>query len=206
MLQTRKNIENEINNLLLSKSNDESYIEIKRRMSIKKEVVKWLSKQHIKYHLTITFPKFTDEVWTRRLLNTFIRNLNRAIYKKRFSENKSCLKGFVIRERSAKMMTDHYHILLSDHGWLPTADKMEHLIDKQVKFLKTDLKTGQKKKYYIQDCLLQNYYNHGDDGLENYVSKQFEFLLIDIQKIKDSIGLLGFGEVAFGRDQFTTHH
>lgn len=206
MLQTRKNIENEINSLLLSKFNNESYTEIKRRMFIKKEVVKWLSKQNIKYHLTITFPKFTDEKWTRRLLNTLIKNLNRAIYKKRFSEGKSCLKGFAIRERSKKMMTDHYHILFSDNAWLPKTDKMEHLIDKQVRFLKTDLKTGKKKKYYIQDYLLQNYYNHGDDGLENYVSKQFEYLSIDIQKIKDSIGPLGFGDVVFGRVQFIASH
>ena len=94
-----------IDESLLDKYIKDNNVVMIERMKVKEEIVEWLSKSNTKYHLTITFPKFTDEVWTRRLLNTFIKNLNRSIYKKRFSESRSCIKGFVVRERSTEMMT-----------------------------------------------------------------------------------------------------
>lgn len=191
---------------LLDKYIKDNNVVMIEKMKAKQVLSEWMSKSNTKYQLTITFPKFTDEVWTRRLLNTLIKNLNRSIYKKRFSESKSCIKGFAIRERKKEMMTDHYHILFVDDGWLPDEERMKHLIDKHVNLLKIDPKTGKRRKHYIADAFLQNYYNLGDDDLEIYLSKQFEFLSVDIQQALDSIAVLDFGDVAFGRDTFTTYH
>ena len=100
------------------------------------------------------------------------------------------------------MNTDHYHILMVDDGWLPDYSRMDSLISKQVKYLHNSLNKRPIKKNFISSHLLQNYYNDGNNGLENYLLKQIDYRPNSIQKVIDSIGTLGVGNVSFGRERF----
>lgn len=173
-----------------------------QRYSFKEEVVKWLSGFETKYHLTITFPKYMDEKWSRKLLNQFLTHLNRKTYKNRYNRGESFINGFAIREKTYGMGNDHYHILLHENKWLPERDEMTAFLNKQIKYFRSNYERGLIKKQYINDYYLQDYRNEGDDSLENYLSKKFEFLSVPLQEAYDSIGVLGVNGVDFGREKF----
>lgn len=168
------------------------------REEIKSQHVKWLASFDTKHHLTLTFPKDTNEYWTRRLLNQTIRHLNRSIYKGRYRRGESYLNGFAIRERTFAMNTDHYHILIHEGTYVPEREVLNHIMRKQVEYTKGHSIKGFKKKNYLADHYLQPYINEGKDRLENYLLKQFEFLSHPLQKAYDAIGILGPDEVSFG--------
>jgi hypothetical protein len=173
-----------------------------QRYSSKEEIVKWLSGFNTKYHLTLTFPKHMDEKWSRKLLNQSLAHLNRKTFKNRYGRGESFISGFAIREKTYGMNNDHYHILLHENKWLPERDEMTAFLNKQVKYFRSDHERGVMKKQYIYDYYLQDYYNEGDDGLENYLSKKFEFLSVPLQEGYDSIGTLDKNGVVFGREEF----
>lgn len=155
-----------------------------------------LSSMNTKYHLTITFPMHTSLRNCEALLNRLVLNLNRAIYKKRYDKGKSFIQGVAVREHTFAMNTDHYHILLVDDGYLPDYERMNTLIEKQLRLLGND-SLHTKKKNYITRYRLQNYFNNGDDRLEGYVTKQFEGSVGGLRKTDGAVGLLGGGSVMF---------
>lgn len=172
------------------------------RQQIKQTLAVWLDTSDTKYHLTISFPLGTNEIKTKEVLNLLIKHLNRSIYKKRYDRGQSFINGFAIREPTPSMNTDHYHILMVDDGWLPDYNRMDSLINKHVKYLHNSLNKRPIKKNYISSHLLQEYYNDGNNGLENYLLKQIDYRPNSIQKTTDSIGTLGVGNVLFGRERF----
>lgn len=175
---------------------------IDNRFRLKDKLVNWLDLLDTKYHLTISFPLGTNEIKTKEVLNLLIKHLNRSIYKKRYDRGQSFINGFAIREPTPSMNTDHYHILMVDDGWLPDYSRMDSLIGKQVKYLHNSLNKRPIKKNFISSHLLQEYYNDGNNGLENYLLKQIDYRPNPIQKVTDSIGTLGVGNVLFGRERF----
>lgn len=172
-----------------------------QREEIKSQCVRWLARFDTKYHLTLNFPKDTNEYWTRRLLNQSLKHLNRSIYKDRYSRGESYLEGFAVRERTFAMNTDHYHILIHDGPFVPGALAIENRMRKQVEYTKRNSIRGLRKNH-LAGYKLQPYINEGNDGLENYLTKQFEWLSNPVQKAHDAIGILGSGEVMFGRFSF----
>lgn len=175
---------------------------IDNRFRLKDKLVNWLDSLDTKYHLTISFPLGTNEIKTKEVLNLLIKHLNRSIYKKRYDRGQSFINGFAIREPTPSMNTDHYHILMVDDGWLPDYKRMDSLISKQVKYLQSRPTERVVKRNFISSHLLQDYYNKGNNGLENYLLKQIDYRSNSIQKVNDSIGTLGKGNVLFGRERF----
>jgi len=175
---------------------------IKDRYITKEEIVKWLSLLNIKYHLTLSMREETSESQCRNLLNEALKHLNRRIYKGRYLKGKSNLEGLAIREDTLGYNTEHYHLLILHGDWVPEYDRMNHLVRGQVMYFDHDQVRKINKKNRITSYKLQKYFNEGDDGLESYLTKQFEFLSNPFQKAFDSIGILGNGKVAFGREFF----
>lgn len=140
-------------------------------INIRDAMIDWLIGNNTRYHLTLTLTRFTPEPVCASQLNKLIKHLNRAIYKRRFKDGLSFIKGFVVQERSTAMHTHHFHILISDDEWLPKRERFEHLIDKHVSYLKRN-----SGRYCIAHYLLQDYYNDGSNKLEHYLTKQFEFV------------------------------
>lgn len=150
------------------------------------------------FHLTLSFPYSTSEVRTRHLLNTFLKHLNRRIFKHQYDEGYKYIDGFVIREYTYGMETDHFHILMAEINRLPDYDRMKQLIQQQVDYLKPTKTDLWSKKNYIKDFLLQDYINDGTNALENYLTKQFDWKSSSLEQVVDSIGTLGPDDVAFG--------
>lgn len=175
---------------------------IKLRYTTKEEIVNWLSSLNIKYHLTLAMRESTSEVQCRNLLNETLKHLNRRIYKGRYSRGESYLKGFAIREDTLGYDTEHYHLLILHGDWVPEYDRMNQLVRDQVMYFDHDQERKINKKGRITSYQLQKYFNKGDDGLESYLTKQFEFLSSPLQRGFDAIGILGPGKVSFGRETF----
>ena len=96
------------------------------------------------------------------------------------------------------MASDHYHIMMVDReGWLPEPDRMNDLVGKQIRYVNRG-----SPRNIIKDYRLQDYYNEGNDGLENYITKQFDYPDYPWDKVHDSIGLLSHEQVLFGRLKF----
>ncbi|MDP2716493.1 hypothetical protein [Rheinheimera sp.] len=133
-------------------------------------MIDWLLTNNTRYHLTVTFTRFTPEPVCVSRLNKLIKQLNRAIYKRRFKQGLSFLKGFAVQEYTTAMQTYHFHILIADDDWLPKHERFEQLLNKQLDYLKR-----YNSQYYIAHYLLQDYYNDGTNKLEWYLTKQFEF-------------------------------
>lgn len=176
-------------------------VEIERNDN-RKEVVKWLASQNTRYHLTITFIEETSEEWNRKLLNKLLKQMNRNIYKSRYIKGQNYIKGLAIREATRGFNTDHYHLMLMDHEWMPEFHRMNELIGKHINYFGYNEQNKHCKRNFISTYKLQDYYNLGNDGLENYLTKNFEFLCKPVQECIDSIGTLTGGDVIFGRDRF----
>lgn len=194
--------EHQINEQIERKINLETKKANLHRQQIKQTLAVWLDTSDTKYHLTLSFPVGTNEIKTKELLNQLIKHLNRSIYKKRYDTGQSYIEGFAIREPTPSMNTDHYHILMVDDGWLPDYKRMDSLISKQVEYLQSRPTERVVKRNFISSHLLQEYYNKGNNGLENYLLKQIDYRSNSIQKVNDSIGTLGKGNVLFGRERF----
>lgn len=175
---------------------------IQLRYRTKEEIVKWLSSFNIKYHLTLSMREETSEVHARKLLNEILKHLNRRIYKGRYERGESSLKGFAVREDTWGYNTEHYHLLILHGVWVPEYDRMDQLVRGQEIYFDHDRVRKINKKNRITSYELQKYFNEGDDGLERYLTKQFEFLSSSLQRGFDAIGLLGPGKVSFGRETF----
>lgn len=143
-----------------------------------------------RYHITLTLTKFTPEKVGRKLLNLLLKQLNRVIYRKRYSDGKSFLTGVVVQEYSHCMETIHFHGLIEDEPYLPDLLRFDELVGKQIRDIRRS-----NPKYYITDHLVQEYVNDGDDKLERYLTKQFEFRG---NRSLNNIGLLTCDDVIFG--------
>jgi hypothetical protein len=163
----------------------------------------YLSELNTKYHLTIDTNQYCDEESAGDLLNVFLKELNRAIYKGRYGKKYNSIKGFAVREHTyQKKCSFHYHILLAadsnafDDGYdLPSFDQMNELITKIVSKFRSRAKDNKPKKNYIDDFLLQDYYV---DSLEDYLTKNFKNTTLSIKDAGDSICPLGFDNLFFG--------
>jgi len=152
--------------------------------------IDWLLQNNTKYHLTITFKKYTPDKECRRLLNRFIKHLNRSIFKKRYDSGKSFIKGFAIQEYTHSMETSHFHLLIASDDWLPSIERLEQLIRRKVSYFRRS-----NSRYCITDYLLQAYYNDGNNKLERYLTKQFEF---NRSNSFNNIGWLSDKDIYFG--------
>lgn len=219
------------------------------KKELKKAFEQMMAEFDTKYHLTITFPVNTSDKVCNQLLNQIINHLNRRIYVKRYTRGESFIQGFVIQEITYGMNTKHYHMIIGDEsGYLPDFDRMDKLLESQIKYLGNDsalvrkeyeLEEGKnsvkcqlietefkKKKRKIRspllrlrrresdepsevetqtepkqrfiDCYqLQEYYNDGDNGLEKYLTKNFNRTSQSVWDAINSIGLLGPGDLDF---------
>ena len=152
-----------------------------------------------RYQLTLSFTKGTFETKSKELLNEFLKRVNRKIYKGRYNRGETFLRGFVVREFTYGMDTDHYHILIEDSPYMPNTKRMEAIIDKKVAGLNKSLRNDKRSNSCIESAYLQDYYNEGDNKLEKYLTKVFEKQSYSIEKAADCIGYLTDSKVDFGR-------
>jgi hypothetical protein len=145
------------------------------------------------FHLTITFSKYTTETTCRNGLNRFLKHLNTTLYKRRYKDGKSFLHGIAIQERSVAMLTYHFHILITDDEWLPSYERLDKLMLRQVNYFRKST-----HKNTICDYQLQDYYNEGNDQLEHYLTKQYETCSGERDVELSNIGLLSADDVCFG--------
>lgn len=102
------------------------------RTDLREAWKKTLKRQDTRYHLTITFPANTPQRETRRLLNRFIRHLNRKIYNRHYKRGTAFLRGYAVEEYTHSFNTYHYHIAIADHEYLPNKDELDAIIRKQL--------------------------------------------------------------------------
>lgn len=160
--------------------------------SIRKAVKRMIKEMKPEYHLTLTFPKGITESEGMELLNLFTRKVNRKFFRESYKKMKHSMGGVAIREFSYYMGTPHFHMVISGFG--NTKSRLLKIIKSVVKYIR---KISGKNRSYIADFKLQDY---TDARLEDYLTKQFRFESYD--KAFDSIGILGFGDVAFGKSVF----
>lgn len=153
-------------------------------------IIDWFLTNNTRYHLTLTFSHCTPQPVCLAYLNKLFKQLNRAIYKKRYAKGLSFLQGFAVQEYTNAINTYHYHILISDDACLPDKDRFDDLIQKQLTYLK---RYG--GKHYITHHLLQHYTNDGTNRLEHYLTKQFEF---GGSKSSNRVGWLSDTSIHFG--------
>ncbi|NQV70911.1 MAG: hypothetical protein HQ498_12870 [Pseudohongiella sp.] len=183
------------------------------KILLRTEYINWMASFDHRYVLTISFPNRTNHYQTRRLLNLFLKHLNRKIFKNRYRRGLSFIEGFAVREPTPTEDTDHYHILIFDEGkWLPDKERFEELILKEAARFREDRRDiGDRKKCrfgrklnYIKTVDLQDYYNIFESNLaERYTTKNFGRVHIPWDIANDSIGLLTKGDVEFGRRHFS---
>lgn len=166
------------------------------RQIIQHSYADWMSTFNTKYHLTLSFTHGASEETTRLLLNRTLVHLNKGIFKRRYRDGKSYIKGFAVREETPAMDTNHFHLLMFD-DWLPAPKRMIKEVEKQIAYVN---RTSGRDK--VQNHLLQTYYNHGGNDLELYVVKQFNDKSKAIDWVGDSVGLLTLDNVEFGRLKF----
>lgn len=159
-------------------------------MSYRDAIIDLLTSNNTKYHLTLTFNKFTPESTCIDCLNTLFKYLNRAIFRGRYSAGQSFLNGFVVQEYTHAMETYHFHILIANSPYLPSYKRFEQFLTKRLKYLKR-----YSSKHHITHHLLQEYFNDGSNRLETYLTKQFELFG---RKATNRIGWLSESKIYFG--------
>lgn len=148
-----------------------------------------------RYHLTLTFKFGVNERVAVNLLNDFLKYINRAIFKMRYTMEGKSLEGFVVKESTPSMANVHFHIIILDaEGRLPDHTRMSEIIENKIRTANLTVnELNQINKYQ-----LQNYYEGNDNSsLEQYLTKIFERRgLTTIDKM-NSICPMGAGRVSF---------
>lgn len=166
-------------------------------------MVQFMKNNDIKYHLTITFPQGISRKFAISALDALLKKINSRL-DRYYMKKKRFLKGFAIHEYQ-KNGTSHFHIaLIDDTALLPGFHTLDALISKCIQSLK---KKGDYRQLIGNQCwVLQKYYNHGDDALENYLNKNFCKPTISSLEAYASVGFIGRGGVSFGDEiAFHTH-
>lgn len=205
--------------------------DLKERELLKKAYADWISSTNPKYHLTIIFKPNLTEKATRKLLDKLIIHLNKSLYKKRYLNGKSKLRGFVSRERGKPtklenrkvVECDHYHIIFSDNDsesrLVDYVPFLKH-IEKQIRYINLGpTKHGiipkqfqeeliPKYKRPIRDYLLQSYYINKcfDNRLENYLMKICNDWSISNEYVFDCMGIINVDKVEFGRSSLKNEY
>lgn len=163
------------------------------------ELISWLASQPTSFHLTLSFHANTNHTETLKLLNSFMKHLNRRVYKKRYSNQLSFIQGIVIREKTTDLQTDHYHLLLTDKDMtLPDYERLNALVSKSVRSLKG--RSGRNQNH-IKSFYLQKYTNEDHaNRLESYLLKTIINGAYIRPEYFDCIGGLDPHKVTFGRN------
>lgn len=161
---------------------------------LKRGYMEMLRESKVRYFLTLTLMFSTTSMRAQNSLDQLVVNLNENIYKQRYFDKKNFLKGFVAREYTDQMKSDHFHILLNENEEynLPAHGKMIKKIQKEVNNINRHSKLGK-----ISSIDLQEYFNNGDDALEKYFLKMFDGFQ-NQDTCNDSIGILDHNGVLFG--------
>ena len=180
--------------------------DIEKRQRYREELIEHIAKSAPRYALTLTFEANSFEKYTRKALNSLIVRLNGSIYKKRYENGLSDLKGYCTRERGkllrknteGLMYCDHYHLIIFEgDGYLPDRDSFRRKVLKEMGYLGRDKSLAEFRTFDLQD-----YYNWGSDDLESYNTKIFDQWFLDDDYVMDSIGPIDRDRVLLGRDVF----
>jgi len=161
-------------------------------VTLENSLIEFVASKPNKYHLTIKYPYNTSKRKCREGLNQLIRYLNRDIYKGRYSKELSFIEGFACEEFSTKENTYHYHIVIIDCEHLPDYKRFNELIVKKISKIAVH-----DPKNQIKDPFLQNYFNHGENILEKYVTKDVFSDYRNGNSFGSTIGLLSASDVLF---------
>ena len=173
------------------------------REYFRRGLVEFIATNKPKYALTVTFEANSFEIKTRKALDHLIVRMNKEIYKGRYINGLSDLKGVVSRERGkllsrstqGLMYCDHYHIIIFEgDGYLPEREHFRRKLLKEIDLINRDDESARFRTHMLQD-----YFNEGSDSLEMYVTKIFDDWFLDDEYVTDSIGVIGRDRVEFGR-------
>lgn len=146
--------------------------------STKDQLVEWLKKLNVKYHLTVNFSVPMRQKEVHEILNSLYRMVNNDYFGKN-NKKKDYIKMYAFKEMDAQNAV-HFHILVLDHN-IFKAKKNEKkmfknvVLDKSKKLVKNIQKRGNLTKVNIinadKGLMVQDYY---PGNLESYVLKNLE--------------------------------
>ena len=160
-------------------------------------IIDFVKRQPNKIHLTLTFREGTSERQAEAILKKLLWEVTGRL-KRRFYKTKEFLTGVVSKELQANG-TVHFHAIISDpHGLIRSAQQFEDL----VRFRLSRYPASQFSSKTITDIhkgvSVQEYYDDGNCALAKYITKSFEDWSISFEAAKNSIGIIGEGDVIFG--------
>lgn len=159
----------------IERKEEEKYLKNK---NTKDQLVEWLKKLNVKYHLTVNFSVPMRQKEVHDILNLLYRMVNNDYFGSN-NKKKDYIKMYAFKEMDAQNAA-HFHILVLDHDIFKARRNEKKMFikvvrDKSRKLIKNIQKRGKLTKVNIigvdNGIKVQDYY-HGN--LESYVLKNLE--------------------------------
>jgi hypothetical protein len=178
-------------------------------------IVKWMLKENPIAHITMVFDCAISHKHSIELLNLFYHELCKLKHSRRYKKHNEFIMMFAFLEnavldkkknnRRQYENCNHFHLILCNQVLQKFGDieSIEHDIDYAMKRANYGFKNRIKKETskrvpQIEECFVQDYFNHGDNKLEHYVTKGLDIYNRDDGLKLDQIGYPSLDGFTFG--------